>query len=514
MGVVVVLSREAVSMLRSLTLWVILGVTLSLAAPQSGKVRSVLGDVSFKKKGKGDWASLRVGAKVQEKDVIQTEIESGVLISMPDGSTISIEENALVEFSQILMIKDSQVSEVEVKKGMLRFDAQKQKGPQSKFRFRTGTATASIRGTDGVIGVTEGGLPYGALNTGEMVMEEDGKEISVKAQQYVAFRKGQAPVVVEAKNAGDLDFIKTLSAAVDDTAKSVEDIQASAREIDAKIEKRNEDLRLQYKCRLYSVPPVISTNTVTIEALCSPGVTVSLGSETFESSGQTLRFTPSWADGAFGEKKFRMTCSVEKNTFECGNISFVYRVDRRIKFMRYDEHKCEALYATTGFNGNDGKLRVYVGDSLLRDLMLERDIAASFPLLPGVNTYRIVPENEDSSVGVIERELKCFPKTGVKIQLRNGNKAVFKKKVSQGAAVYPELEFDVVKVVNNDPSQIKSVEASVNGKPCELKMIPSESGLGYSTKLQVRRGKSTKVDIKVTMLSGEVAKESKIFEYK
>ena len=68
--------------------------------------------------------------------------------------------------------------------------------------------------------------------------------------------------------------------------------------------------------------------------------------------------------------------------------------------------------------------------------------------------------------------------------------------------------------MNNDPSQIKSVEASVNGKPCELKMIPSESGLGYSTKLQVRRGKSTKVDIKVTMLSGEVAKESKIFEYK
>ena len=176
-------------MLRSLTVWVVLGVSLALAAPQSGKVRSVLGDVSFKKKGKGDWASLRVGAKVQEKDIIQTEVESGVLISMPDGSTISIEENALIEFSQILMIKDSQVSEVDVKKGMLRFDAQKQKGPQSKFRFRTGTATASIRGTDGVIGVTEGGLPYGALNSGEMVMEEDGKEISVKAQQYVAFRE-------------------------------------------------------------------------------------------------------------------------------------------------------------------------------------------------------------------------------------------------------------------------------------------------------------------------------------
>lgn len=501
-------------MLRSLTVWVVLGVSLALAAPQSGKVRSVLGDVSFKKKGKGDWASLRVGAKVQEKDIIQTEVESGVLISMPDGSTISIEENALIEFSQILMIKDSQVSEVDVKKGMLRFDAQKQKGPQSKFRFKTGTATASIRGTDGVIGITEGGLPYGALNSGEMVMEEGGKEVPIKAQQFVAFRKGQEPVVVEAKNAGDVDFVKTIGAAVDDTTKSADDIQASAKEIDAKIEKRNEDLRLQYKCRLYSVPPVISTNTVSIEALCSPGMTVTLGSESFESNGQPLRFSPTWSEGAFGAKKFRMTCSVEKSSFECGQISFVYRVDRGVKFMRYDENKCEALYATTGFNGNEGKLRITVGDSVLRELSLERDIAASFKLVPGVNTYRIEPENEDSSVGVIERELKCYPRTGVKIQLRKSNKTSFRKKVSQGTAVYPEFEFDVVKVVNNDPSQIKSVEATVDGKPCELKLIPSETGLGYSTKLQVKRGKSAKVDIKVTMLSGEVAKESQVFEYK
>ena len=500
-------------MLRSLTVWVVLGVSLALAAPQTGKVRSVLGDVSFKKKGKGDWASLRVGAKVQEKDIIQTEVESGVLISMPDGSTISIEENALIEFSQILMIKDSQVSEVDVKKGMLRFDAQKQKGPQSKFRFRTGTATASIRGTDGIIGITEGGLPYGALNSGEMVMEEGGKEVPIKAQQFVAFRKGQEPVVVEAKNAGDVDFAKTIGAAVDDTTKSVDDIKASAKEIDAKIEKRNEDLRLQYKCRLYSVPPVISVNTVAIEALCSPGMTVTLGSESFESNGQPLRFTPTWTEGAFGEKKFRMTCSVEKSSFECGQISFVYRVDRGIKFVKHEENKCEALYATTGFNGNDGKLRIFVGDSVIKDLTLERDIAASFKLVPGVNTYRIEPENEDSSVGVVERELKCYPRTGVKIEVRN-NKTVFKKKVSQGAAVYPELEFDVLKVVNNDPSQIKSVEATVDGKPCELKLIPSENGLGYSTRLQVKRGKSAKVEIKVSMLSGEVAKESKVFQYK
>ena len=53
------------SMNKSLALWVLLAVTLSFAAPQSAKVRSVLGDVSLKKKGQGDWASLRVGAKVR-----------------------------------------------------------------------------------------------------------------------------------------------------------------------------------------------------------------------------------------------------------------------------------------------------------------------------------------------------------------------------------------------------------------------------------------------------------------
>ena len=100
--------------------------------------------------------------------------------------------------------------------------------------------TASIRGTDGTIGVTNGGQSFGSLNSGEMVMEQDGQEVAVHAQQFVAFRKGKPPVVVEAKNAGDPDFAKKISEAVDDTTKSVEDIQKQAKEIDETIEKRNE----------------------------------------------------------------------------------------------------------------------------------------------------------------------------------------------------------------------------------------------------------------------------------
>ena len=67
----------------------------------SGKVRSVLGDVSRQKVNKTNWAALRVGATVEQADKIRTEIESQAIINLPDGSTISIEENTLVVFEEL-----------------------------------------------------------------------------------------------------------------------------------------------------------------------------------------------------------------------------------------------------------------------------------------------------------------------------------------------------------------------------------------------------------------------------
>ena len=502
-------------MFRSLPLWVGLAVSLALAAPQSAKVRSVLGDVSFKKKGQGDWASLRVGAKVQDKDLIQTDVESGVLISMPEGSTISIEENALVEFTQVMFIKDSQISEVNIKKGLLRFNAQKQTGKKSQFKFKTGTMTASIRGTDGTVGMSDGGQPFGALNTGEMVMEQNGQEVSVKAKQFVAFRKDKPPVVVEAKNAGDPDFAKTIAMAVDDPTKSDADIQSQAKQLDAKIEKRNEDLRSKFQCRFDPIPALVSTDSVEIFATCTAGMQVSIGSERFVSDGKRLRFVPSWSRGALGAKRFDALCTVEHTTFLCGSVSFEYRVDRTVKLIKSDVNKCEAMYATAGYTDNEGKLSIYAGDSLMKQLTMETDnLAANLKLIPGTMIYKFVPENVPEFDGSIQRELKCYPRTGVHVSVRGGAKETFKKKVSQGAATYPELVFDVEKVINNDPAQIKSVDVVLNGKAYETKYVPSETGIGYSAKVQIPRGKMSTVKIKVNMHSGETVLATKVYEFR
>ena len=119
------------------------------AAPKSGKVRLVIGDVTFQKGGKNKWQPLRVDAKVKEKDRIKTAFESTASIAFPDGSIVAVAELSEVEFAQLLFADGSQISMVDVKQGQVRFDAQKQK-EGSSFKFKTGTATCSIRGTDGI----------------------------------------------------------------------------------------------------------------------------------------------------------------------------------------------------------------------------------------------------------------------------------------------------------------------------------------------------------------------------
>jgi hypothetical protein len=69
-------------------------------------------------------------------------------------------------------------------------------------------------------------------------------------------------------------------------------------------------------------------------------------------------------------------------------------------------------------------------------------------------------------------------------------------------------------IVDNDPSQIKSVEVSVGGKAFETKFVPSETGIGYSATVQIPRGKMTTVKIKVSMLSGETVLATKVYDFK
>jgi hypothetical protein len=499
---------------RILTAAVVLAFSVSsavAAAPKSGKVRLVIGDVTFQKGGKAKWQPLRVDAKVKEKDRIKTAFESTASIAFPDGSIVAVAELSEVEFAQLLFADGSQVSMVDVKQGQVRFDAQKQK-EGSSFKFKTGTATCSIRGTDGIVGVTKNGQSVGSLNSGAMDMEQDGQKVSIGANQFVAFRKGKAPVVGEAKNAGDPEFMKMVAEVVDDTTKSDADIVATAKAFDEKIEKEKAELRAKYSCKFDNVPATVDVNTVKIGATCTAGMEVSIGAETIKSTGEKMTFSPSWEKGAFGDKKFVVMCSAEKKMFECGRLATVYKVDREASFGNNDEGSCTVAFITKGFDENKGSLKLYVGDSLLQQMTLNVDTSGVFKLVSGTNVYKLVSESADPKVGTVTRKLKCYPSTEVAIEFKGGKSEIIRKKLSQGAAAYPDVEFSVRNVLDNDPKQIKSVLVKINGKSVPTKIVPSDVGLGYRAKLRLDRGKVTKVFVEVTMHNGKVVSAEKTFE--
>ena len=501
------------SIFRYLTVSLLLSVALTYAAPpKSGKVRLVIGDVTFQKGGQSKWQPLRVDAKVKEKDRIKTASESTASIAFPDGSIVAVAELSEVEFAQLLFADGSQISMIDVKQGQLRFDAQKQK-PGSSFKFKTGTATCSIRGTDGVVGVTKSGQAVGSLNSGLMDMEQDGQKVEVKANQFVAFRKGKPPIIGEAKNAGDPEFMKKVAEVVDDTTKSDADIIAAAKALDKEIEGNKAKLQSKYSCKFSKIPPVISMNAVRIEATCTEGMEVTISAETQKSKGSRLIFTPSWEKGAFGEKKFIATCLANDKMFECGRLSTLYKIDRKASFGKSDQDKCTVDYTTEGFDENRGSLKFSKGDSLIQELVLDVDASGSFNLIPGNHTYTLEAVNEGSDVGKVKKSFKCYPSTEVFIEFKGGDEEVVYRKVSQGAFAYPEVEFFLRNVAGNDPSQVKSVKVTSGGKAVPVKLAPSTgSWLTYQGKLRLPRNKITTIFVDVEMQNGKKLSGTKTFE--
>ena len=483
------------------------------AAPKSGKVRLVIGDVQYQKTGKIRWNPLRIDAKVAQKDRIKTDVESTVSIAFPDGSVVSVGERAEVEFTELVYSNGEQKTEVNLMEGVLEFDVQKQKGPKSAFRFKTGNATCSIRGTDGVVSVTKSGNVMGSLNSGAMDMEEGGQMVSVAPNQFAALRKGKAPVKGEAKNAGDPKFMKELATVLDDSTKTDEEIMSAAKSLDDKYEKIKAELRAKYNCKFEDLPTMTDQNSIVVNATCTPGIdAVVIGAETAAPTDGKLSITPSWSEGSFGPKKFVAKCHAEDNWFECARLQTEYRVIRTPAFGGSDEKKCQVKFSTTGFEENAGPVKLKLGDKILNEIMVGADTAGVLKLQPGTFVYTLDAEADLPSEGKVTKKLRCYPQTNVSVNIKGKTTEIIKKFASQGSFVYPEIEFSLKNVLNNDPGQVHSVEVFVGGKPFSIESMKSEDGsLAYKSTVKIPRNKTSEVNVVTTMENGDVFTAKKVF---
>ncbi len=303
-----------------------LAVPFSYAAKNtSGKVRSVIGDVTTQKKSEGNWVPLRVGAKVKEKDMIRTLVESQAIVALPDGSTISVEENSLVEFSQLVSEDGVQTAMTDIKSGKVRFDVQKQTSKESYFKFKTGTATAAIRGTDGIIGTTSKGIIIASLRNGRLEITVKGQKTELEGGQTV-FSKDTSFVVMDLASSGDLDFLNDLDAMLSDTTISLEKLTETILAKDNEYKAKQTAAKDSIKCSFETLPDTIYTPNVTIRGTCPAGISVELSSERIESTGEMIQFTPSWAPSSIGDKKFPVVCYAGKVSFGCADLHTVYKL--------------------------------------------------------------------------------------------------------------------------------------------------------------------------------------------
>lgn len=309
-----------------------IAVALMLAVPfsyaaknSSGKVRSVIGDVTTQKKSEGNWVPLRVGAKVKEKDIIRTLVESQAIVALPDGSTISVEENSLVEFSQLVSEDGVQTAMTDIKSGKIRFDVQKQANKESSFKFKTGTATAAIRGTAGVIGTTIKGGTIASLRNGRLEINLSGKVVDIDGGKTV-FSDDTTFVVLELASSGDLDFLNEIDALLSDTTMTLDKLKETIQTMDNEYKTRQTAAKDSLKCIFEPLPDTIYTAIASIKGTCPAGVAVEVSGERIESTGEPLQFYPSWSPSVTGEKKFPVTCYTGKVSFDCANLNTFYKL--------------------------------------------------------------------------------------------------------------------------------------------------------------------------------------------
>ena len=313
------------SSFKYITVALMLAVPFSYAAKNtSGKVRSVIGEVTTQKKSEGNWVPLRVGAKVKEKDLIRTMVESQAVVALPDGSTISVEENSLVEFSQLVSEDGVQQAVTDIKSGKIRFDVQKQASKESYFKFKTGTATAAIRGTDGSLGMSSKGKPIASLRNGRLDIFLFDKVTEITGG-HTGLPTDTGFVVLELASSGDVDFLSEIDAMLSDTTKTLEEKINAIKAKDDEYKKKQTAARDSVKCNFDALPDTIYTPILTIKGTCPAGIQVELAGERVESTGEPVQFTPNWAPGSVGDKKFPVTCYMGKINFECAKLTTHYK---------------------------------------------------------------------------------------------------------------------------------------------------------------------------------------------
>ena len=518
--------------------------TVSMSATAAGKVRSVLGTVDRWNAKQGDWRALRVNASVYQYDRVRTGVESEVIFALPDGSTISVAEKTVVELTTLLEPNGEGGFEtkIDIQEGHLNFAVRKLQDKKSKFMFKTGTATASIRGTEGYVGGKE--VFFAGLKTGKLEITPDSGKNGVTIVAGETTFGVDSLVVLKLASSGDAGFAKLLEQILSDRSRSIDEWVRDVQRADSSYQ---EQLKEKAKLTASSVSENgFTVTTVAPVEVCDNGLMVEGYYRTSdESATLTLKVGNAYtsdnliriADGnshSFAQKvmltdenglwtsnkatlSFTGAGKTISKTLDLQVNKSCSEVNRKapaVSFASYDSLRCYANLSVNEMQNDAGILAVTVDGAQFLEETVTKNTQKRVKLKSGRHDYAVRVEDQAGNKSEIEKAMGCYPSKPFKIEFLGKEKEPFwvpppPKDVAD--RIPHTLQFRI-RVPDNAPENLYKVTVRQNGQIILQEILTQIQNLDYQVPVELTRGSPNRIEVEAVHKSGYTARAKKVYE--
>ena len=370
-----------------------------------------------------------------------------------NNSTFSIGENSLVSISNLVEKDESGAFRIklDIQKGYMGFKVQKNKGHD--VNFSTGTAAASIRGTEGAIGGNDNAM-FAGLKNGELAVRLNNGDSVIIAEGQTAIGKDRF-VVLPLKSSGDMDFAKILVEILADTSLSLDSLVIQIQKADSAYQKSvmaNQDSLAQQTA--------LQTENAAVQ---QAGVSIP-----------------------------------------------------QIKYSSYDSLRCVANISISGLQkGSKAVASASMAGSEFGRMEIKRNMLWLSTLRSGIHEYEFAVEN-DAGRNSVKKTLGCYPKKPFSVKVFGSQYVPLQiPPAPPGAAdvITQTLQFQI-RVPENDPVVLNKVIVKQNGKVILQERLSQIQNLDYQIPVELKRGIKNRFDIEVVHKSGYTVKAYKVYEVK
>ena len=514
------------------------------SATAIGKVRMTLGEVDRWKAKQNEWFKINSGAKVYQSDKVRTGVESEVVFGLPDGSSIMIGENTIVEMEKLFEPNDEGGFEtkIDVEKGFLNFAVHKLKNKKSKFIFKTGTATASIRGTEGYIGGE--GVFFAGLKTGKLEITPAGsdKPVFIGAGE-TTFGKDSL-VVVKLASSGEARFAKRLSKILADKSKSVKELQAEVQKADSTFQ---QELREDAQKAAAALPAdgFILSTTSPVE-ICEGGLSIDGSYRTSDENASLILkvgkgFTSEnlirAADGkahtfsekiAISDENGLWTADKATLEFNGAGLTNSKTIDLQINkscsgvntkaptatISSYDSLHCVANVSVGDMKNDAAVMSIESDGSQISEEAITKNAQKRVKLQKGRHEYVVRIEDQAANKVELTKTMGCYPNKRFPIEVFGGPKEILKVPPPPEDIedrITRTLQFRI-RIPENDPEYLNKVTVRFNGKIILQESLTQIHTLDYQIPVTLSRDAKNHIDIEVVHKSGYTARAKKDYE--